>query len=150
NINTNALRAEFWAIGLRNPWRFSFDTNGVLYCGDVGGSVREEVDVIVKGGNYGWVWREGTLAGPDGTRQGPTNFSFRGPIAEYDHGSATNQGNCVIGGVVYRGNRISQLAGKYIFADYVSGNVWSLTPDGTNTVPFTRLLSQSSIVAFGT
>ena len=150
NINTAALRAEFWAIGLRNPWRFSFDTNGVLYCGDVGGSAREEIDVIIKGGNYGWVWREGTIAGPDGSRQGPAGFSYIAPIANYAHGSATNQGNSVSGGVVYRGNRVSQLTGKYIFADYVSTNVWWLSPNGTNAVPFTRMFGQPGIVAFGT
>ncbi|MEO7299608.1 MAG: PQQ-dependent sugar dehydrogenase [Verrucomicrobiota bacterium] len=150
NINTNTLRAEFWAIGLRNPWRFSFDTNGVIYCGDVGGGAREEVNVIIKGGNYGWVWREGTLAGPVVARQGPPGFSYRMPIAEYNHGTATNQGNSITGGLIYRGNRISQFTGKYIFCDYSSGNIWSLTPNGTNAVPFERITGQSSIVAFGT
>jgi uncharacterized repeat protein (TIGR03806 family) len=149
NINTNTLRAEFWAIGLRNPWRFSFDTNGVLYCGDVGGGAREEVNVIIKGGNYGWVWREGTLAGPVGSRQGAPGFSYRMPIAQYDHGTATNQGNSITGGLIYRGDRISQLTGKYIFADYASANVWALTPNGTNAVPFTKLTNFNNIVSFG-
>ncbi len=150
NINTNTLRAEFWAIGLRNPWRFSFDSlTSVLYCGDVGGAAREEVNVISKGGNYGWVWREGTLAGPVAARQGPLGFSYRMPIAEYAHGSATNQGNSITGGLVYRANRISQLTGKYVFSDYSSGHVWALTPNGTNTVPFERLTGLNNIVAFG-
>ncbi|MGI8967413.1 MAG: PQQ-dependent sugar dehydrogenase, partial [Limisphaerales bacterium] len=148
-INTNALRAEFWAVGLRNPWRFSFDADGTLYCGDVGGALREEVNVILKGGNYGWAFREGTIPGPKVT-QAPTNFNSISPITDYAHGSATNQGNSVTGGLVYRGNRISQLMGKYIFADYVSGNIWTLIPNGTNAVPFTRIQGQASIVSFGT
>ncbi|MDQ6633051.1 MAG: PQQ-dependent sugar dehydrogenase, partial [Verrucomicrobiota bacterium] len=150
NINTNTLRTEFWAIGLRNPFRFSFDPlTGILYCGDVGQDAREEVDVILKGGNYGWAFREGTIAGPK-MAQAPTNFSSISPITEYVHGNATNQGNSVTGGLVYRGNRISQLMGKYIFADYVNGNIWTLTPNGTNAVPFTRIQGQASIVSFGT
>jgi len=116
NLNTAALRAEFWAIGLRNPWRFSFDTDGTLYCGDVGGDIREEVDVILKGKNYGWAIREGTIAGP---KSGALSNAVS-PILDYPHDSTTNGGNCITGGVMYRGNRISQLTGKYVFCDYGS------------------------------
>jgi uncharacterized repeat protein (TIGR03806 family) len=136
---------------LRNPWRFSFDPlTGALYCGDVGMTNREEINVIVKGGNYGWVWREGTLLGPDPARRGPAGFNSIPPILEYGRGTDTNQGNCVIGGVVYRGSRISQLHGKYVFSDFTSGNVWALTPDGTNTVPFERLTGQAAVSSFAT
>jgi len=150
NINTAALRAEFWAVGLRNPWRFSFDdATGTLYCGDVGGSLREEISVILKGGNYGWAYREGTINGPK-SNQAPAGFTSVAPIRDYAHGSATNQGNCVTGGVLYRGARISQLTGRYVFADYNSGHVWALAPNGTNPVPMQHLTTDTGIVAFGT
>ncbi len=143
------VRTEFWAVGLRNPWRFSFDSvTGTLYCGDVGQDTREEVDVIAKGGNYGWAFREASIPGPK-TGQAPAGFVSIPPIAEYTHGSGPAQGNSITGGVLYRGNRISQLTGRYIFADYVSGNVWALTPNGTNAVPFERIALQPSISAFG-
>lgn len=152
-IDTNRLRAEFWATGLRNPWRISFDSlTGVLYCGDVGGGAREEVNVIVRGGNYGWAYREGTIAGPK-SAQAPPGFSSIPPIAEYGHGTGTNQGNSITGGIVYRGAEYPALYGKYVFADYGqgsgSGSIWVLTPNGTNTVPFQHILTDIGMVAFG-
>ena len=146
-LDTAKVRTEFWAVGLRNPWRFSFDPlTGRLYCGDVGQDTYEEVDVIVKGGNYGWSYREGLHAGP---RTAPAGFISLNPIQEYRHGSGTNQGNSVTGGVVYRGNRVSQLFGAYVFADYVSGNIWALRYDGTNTGSFVRLTGRTGVSAFG-
>lgn len=149
-VNPDAVRTEFWAVGLRNPWRFSFDrTTGTLYCGDVGQDRREEINVIVKGGNYGWGYVEGTIAGPKSS-QAPAGFTSIPPIVEYSHGSATNQGSSVTGGVVYRGLKVSQLAGAYVFADYVSGNVWMARPNSTNVVPFQYLFRENGISAFGT
>ncbi|MDB6038759.1 MAG: hypothetical protein JWM99_2600 [Verrucomicrobiales bacterium] len=148
-VDPSKVRTEFWAVGLRNPWRFSFDSRtGTLYCGDVGQNTREEVDVIVKGGNYGWAFREASIAGPK-NGQAPAGFVSIPPIAEYTHGSGPLQGNAVIGGVVYRGNRISQLTGRYVFADNGTGNIWMLTPNGTNAVAFERIASQPGIAAFG-
>jgi glucose/arabinose dehydrogenase len=148
-INTNALRAEFWATGMRNPWRMSFDRlTDTLYVGDVGGSLREEINVAVRGGNYGWAYREGTLNGPKSS-QAPAGFTSIPPITEYAHGSGQNQGNSVTGGVLYRGNRVPAIDGKYVFADYVSGNVWALTPNGTSAVPFMYLTNDPNITAFG-
>jgi len=103
--------------------------------------------VVVKGGNYGWAFREGLHAGPKTPRPGLT---FINPIQEYGHGSGTNQGFSVTGGLVYRGNRLSQLWGSYLFADYVSGHLWALRYDGTNTTPFRRLTSDTGIAGFGT
>src|SRR4051812_45189908 len=115
------VHTEFWAVGLRNPWRFSFDpTTGALWCGDVGQNIYEEVDIITKGGNYGWNFREG-LHAYAGTP--PAGFKGIDPVYEYPHGAGNN---CVIGGVVYRGNRISQLYGAYVFGDNGSGNIWSM------------------------
>lgn len=143
------VRTEFWAVGLRNPWRFAFDrATGTLYCGDVGGGLREEINVIVKGGNYGWAYREGTFNGPK-SGQAPGGFASAAPIAQYAHGSATNQGYSVTGGVLYRGERISQLTGAYVFTDYVSGHLWALRPNGTNAVPFEYLTRDAAIAGFG-
>jgi len=149
-INPGNIRTEFYAIGFRNPWRMSFDSaTGLLYVGDVGQDTWEEVDVIVKGGNYGWVYREGAHPGYR-TNEAPAGFSSIDPIQDYRHGGATNQGNSVTGGVVYRGQRLSQLYGWYVFGDYTSGNIWALRHDGVTTIPFRRLTGASGPVAFGT
>ena len=148
-INTNKLRAEFWAVGLRNPWRFSFDQpSGALYVGDVGGALWEEINVIVPGGNYGWAYREGFVDGPKAA-QTPGGFSSLPPIIAYAHGSGTNQGNAVIGGVMYHGSRFPSIDGKYIFADYSSGRIWATQPNGTNVVPFDLLATDTGLSAFG-
>jgi len=147
-VTPTAVRTEFWAVGLRNPWRFSFDpATGALWCGDVGGGAREEINILNRGGNYGWVWREGLVAGPVGGA--PAGFTHINPVFEYQHGSGTFQGRSVTGGLVYRGTRMASLTGAYLFADYVSGNVWSLVRNGSNPPTVTRLLGEGGIVGFG-
>jgi len=149
-IDTNLLRAEFWATGLRNPWRFSFDSlDGKLYLGDVGQGALEEIDLITKGGNYGWAYREGNIARPGSPAPPPGFTNAVEPIITYTRGSGTNQGFAVTGGVVYRGNRLPSLYGKYIFADYSSGRIWAAQPNGTNVIPFALLATDSSIAGFG-
>ncbi len=121
---------EIYARGFRNPWRFSFDmATGALYVGDVGQNDLEEVNLVVKGGNYGWRIKEGTKSfNPNGNdvgyacdpAQGPfpcpaASGSFIDPIAQYDTHA---QGHSVIGGHVYRGSRIPGLQGRYVFADF--------------------------------
>ncbi len=116
-----AGRDEIYAWGFRNPWRFSFDRQtGALIVGDVGQSAREEIDVVVKGGNYGWRTYEGTLCtGLDPPPCNPAPFIM--PITEYDHSA----GRCSItGGYAYRGSRGTFPAGAYIFGDYCSGDVY--------------------------
>ena len=156
-IDPTTIRTEFYAIGFRNPWRMSFDpVTDLLYVGDVGQDLYEEVDVVPKGGNCGWAYYEGFhLAAPlypsNNTllTNPPPGLIF--PIQEYPHsGVAAYQGNSVIGGVVYRGSRIAQLYGAYVFADNGSGNVWMLRHDGSNTVPFQRLAGASGPSAIGT
>lgn len=146
-LNPEQVRTEFYAVGLRNPWRMSFDSvTGRLYCGDVGQSAREEIDIIVKGGNYGWAFREGFIAGP---KAAPAGVIPIDPILDYTRGSGTNQGTSVTGGLVYRGHRIPALQGYYLFADYVSGNIWATLDNGTVPSPFFRLTVDAGIAAFG-
>jgi glucose/arabinose dehydrogenase len=116
-------RDEIYALGLRNPWRFSFDRQtGQLTAGDVGQGAREEVDLIVRGGNYGWRTFEGTLC--TGNDPPPCDPSpFIAPIAEYGHDGA----RCSItGGYVYRGAAGSLPDGTYLFGDYCSGELFLL------------------------
>lgn len=116
-----AGRDDIWAFGLRNPFRASFDrTTGTLLAGDVGQNAREEVDEIVRGGNYGWRKYEGTLVFNAGDAE-PANAIF--PIVEYDH----SNGRCsVIGGYVYRGAALRGHGGGYFYADFCSGELWEL------------------------
>jgi glucose/arabinose dehydrogenase len=152
-VNSNKVRTEFWAVGLRNPWSWSFDPEtGILYCGDVGQDSYEEIDIITKGGNYGWAGWEGNVSPPPGvnTNGQPVAQNPVAPLVAYAHGSATNQGYCVIGGVVYRGQRFPQLYGAYVYGDYVSGNFWTLTYDGTNATPPQQLFADPGVSAIGT
>jgi glucose/arabinose dehydrogenase/mono/diheme cytochrome c family protein len=155
-IDPATIRTEFYAIGFRNPWRMSFDrVTGDLYVGDVGQDLYEEVDLITRGGNYGWAYYEGTHLAKDLYPSQTTILTnpppgLMAPIVEYSHsGASTNIGNAVIGGVVYRGSALSQLYGAYVFGDNGSGNIWMLRRDGTNTVPSQRLTGASGPAAFG-
>ena len=124
-VNNPDSRPEIYAYGLRNPWRIAFDKKtGRLWTGDVGQELWEEVDVIEAGGNYGWSDREGSH--PFGNRQRRSDVSDPlPPVWEYDH----SVGKSITGGRVYHSSRLPQLAGKYIYADYVSGAIWALSYD---------------------
>lgn len=145
------VRSEFWAVGLRNPWRMSFDPpTGELWVGDVGGGIREEVNVVTKGKNFGWAYREGTVAGPKAGA--PGNFATlygTEPVYDYAHGSGTFQGRSITGGLVYRGTRFGGLTGAYVFADYTSGNLWTLRRNPGTAATVTRIAGEGGIVAFG-
>jgi len=139
--NLATIRTEFWATGLRHVWRMSFDSvTGDLWAGDVGQDTYEEIDLIVKGGNYGWVYREG--AHNTGLRNPvPAGFTSIDPVYEHLHtgiagGDPQFKGNSVCGGVVYRGTRFPSLYGNYIWCDSVSGHIWGRNP---NTQVVTRL-----------
>ena len=144
--NTDGYREEIYAYGMRNPWRFSFDPEtGQLWAGDVGQNKYEEIDIIERGGNYGWnVTEASNCFEPD---SGCDTESLIDPIWEYDH----TQGDLsVTGGFVYRGATIPLLQGRYVYADYVSGRVWAL--DYTNPAqPLnTELLDADfSVASFG-
>ncbi len=138
------VRTEFWAVGLRNPWRFSFDTpTGRLFTGDVGQGAREEINLITKGGNYGWSYREGSIAGPRSNP--PAGVTFVDPIWDAGRSVATS----ITGGVVYRGTRFSQLTGQYIFGDYPSGRIFAMSFPSSGPVQVQELLSDNGPAGFG-
>ena len=123
-VNMDGARGEIWAYGLRNTWRLAFDRKtGALWCADVGQNLWEEINIITAGGNYGWSMREADKV-----------FSAEGqdlrsdliePIFTYDH----TAGKSITGGVVYRGERLPELQGAYLYGDFVSGKLWVLRYD---------------------
>jgi glucose/arabinose dehydrogenase len=117
---------EFWAIGFRNPWRFSFDSTG-LWGADVGQDRREEVFVATAGSNHQWSYREGTMLFTEsplhGQRPDPITGTETMPLFDYPH---TNGNGAIIGGYVYRGKAFPELLARYVFGDYDSGRVWAL------------------------
>lgn len=124
-------RDEIWAYGLRNPWRFSFDrSGGRLFLADVGQNEWEEVNVVVRGGNYGWNLMEGPVcfkAAP------PCEQGTILPIWSYPHPEVQvagwpewERGKCITGGYVYRGRQRSGPWGAYIYGDYIGGQIWAL------------------------
>ena len=123
-VDEEGSRGEIWAYGFRNPWRISFDRKtGDLWCGDVGQNLWEEIDIVVKGGNYGWNRREGKH--PFGDQGVEANDRMIDPVWEYNH----KVGKSITGGNVYRGKQCPALVGKYIYADYVISNLWALDYD---------------------
>jgi glucose/arabinose dehydrogenase len=123
-VGRKDARPEKWAYGLRNVWRMAFDRKtGKLWAGDVGQNLWEEIDILTAGGNYGWNRREGRHPfGGKGT--GPRKDLVE-PVWEYHH----DLGKCIIGGSVYRGRRLPELDGSYLYADYVTGAIWALGYD---------------------
>ena len=119
------VREEIYAYGLRNVWRMAFDRKtGSLWAGDVGQNLWEEINIIKSGGNYGWNIRESKhWFRPDGNDADRPDLID--PILEYHH----DIGKSITGGSVYRGTRVPELVGKYIYADYVSGLLWALEYD---------------------
>ncbi len=136
---------EIFALGFRNPWRWSFDRqNGDLWVGDVGQGAIEEVDRVTLGGNYGWRCFEGTR--DTGLACGsPTNL--QAPVAEYDN---PGLGRAVTGGYVYRGTAFPTLVGRYIFGDFYSQRIWNIANTTTPTMDMTGGFNSGlSISSFG-
>ncbi len=128
--SNEGYREEIYAYGMRNPWRMNFDNQtGMLWAGDVGQNKLEEIDIIDKGGNYGWrlMEAEDCFKSENCNTQGLIN-----PITSYKQGSKT--GNSVTGGYVCRDKNLPALNGKYIYGDFVSGNIWALTYSGKKAV----------------
>jgi glucose/arabinose dehydrogenase len=162
NVTAGGFLPEVWAIGMRNPFRSTFDVcTGDLYIGDVGQYTIEEIDVIPAGDggrNYGWRREEGSTRcfpsdtldcyDADLTTCTPAYDTYSQPVAQYDHGD----GAAVIGGAVYRG-AINGLRGTYFYADYYTGNVWTFRWTGGAVTPVNRANDLSTgghnITSFG-
>jgi hypothetical protein len=131
-VGTAEVLDEIWAIGLRNPWRYSFDREtGDLYIADVGQNNWEEVNLqtasSLGGENYGWPIMEGNHCFPIGSSCDRSGLSL--PLHEYDH----DQGCSVTGGYVYRGRQNQSMIGAYIYGDFCSGRIWGSTPGDGNS-----------------
>jgi glucose/arabinose dehydrogenase len=151
-VNSTTIKPEIWTMGMRNPWRFSFDKlNGDLWIGDVGQNAREEIDLIPanQGGlNMGWRCREGLITGTAGGNCPPDSL-FTQPVFEWLNPSI---GCSAVGGFVYRGVGYPNWQGIYFCADYCSGRFWKLEKNAaTNGYDGTQIanLSDSQTTAFG-
>ncbi len=111
---------ETWAIGFRNPWRYSFDPKGRLIVADVGQDRYEEIDIVEKGGNYGWKVREGFHCFEP--KENCATANLLEPVYEYGR----KEGQSLTGGNVYTASEISALKNKYVFADFISGRIWAI------------------------
>ena len=145
-VKRAGARAEAWAYGFRNPWRFSFDAlTGELWAADVGQNAREEIDIVRAGLNYGWNIMEGDICTPSVNAKCDTRH-FEKPVFSYGRGD----GMAITGGFVYRGRAIPELCGKYIYADYVTQRIWALTRSPNGSVDNALLMqAPDNISSFG-
>jgi glucose/arabinose dehydrogenase len=149
DVGARTVRWSTWAIGLRNPWRFSFDRkNGDLYIADVGQNEWEEIDYVPHGQsrlNFGWNHYEANA--PYGGDALVPGWRYVPPVHAYRHGA---DGCSVTGGYVYRGAKVSGARGRYFFGDYCSGRVWSLRVVGGKATPVRReAFDVPSLSSFG-
>lgn len=143
----NGERPEIFAWGLRNPWRWSFDrATGDLWLGDVGQGAWEEIDLIERGGNYGWKLCEGFHVRGSTTTLCSAPGAIN-PIAAHGRSEAKS----IVGGYVYRGTEIPELVGTYIYGDYVTGNIFrlKLLPSGQVVPEIIGNVGASQLVSFG-
>lgn len=141
-------RPEIWALGLRNPWRWSFDPlTGDLWAGDVGEVSREEITWVTRGANLGWPFREGKgCRGGEPSCPGPTEETWLEPVADYPR----NGGAVVVGGHVYRGNPASPRYGTYFFADFLRREILALRLEGSGARLEKVASAPAQISALGT
>lgn len=144
--NILGYREEIWAHGFRNPWRYGFDRKtGWLWVADVGQSAWEEIDIVTRQGNYGWNVMEGFHCYP--TPPCDTTL-YDLPIWEYEHPGGAQRS--ITGGYVYRGTILQELVGKYVYGDYITGEIWALEYDGMGPAVNAHLLTAPfSISTFG-
>ncbi|MEM9479283.1 MAG: PQQ-dependent sugar dehydrogenase [Verrucomicrobiota bacterium] len=154
SLTSSEVRTEIFLMGVRNPWGFSVEDNDFdnevdeVWVADVGRADREDVSIFTAGENGGWAWREGDVAGPrsgqviNGASESAATLVE--PIWSYGRGGEFG-GSSVIGGHIYRQNALPTLTGKYVFLDFVSGNIWSLDRS-TNPVTVERIGGEGGIV----
>jgi glucose/arabinose dehydrogenase len=144
-VSMASARPEIWAYGFRNPWRFSFERGGTrLFCGDVGQNKFEEIDLVQKGGNFGWNIMEGAHCFNPSSGCDMNGLIL--PIFEYDH----SEGSAVIGGYVYKGSSIPSLNGVYVFGDLSGGKIWGLQEMSPGTWTRSTLVSKAlTVSSFG-
>lgn len=156
-VDSVNIRDEIWALGMRNPWRISFDREtGDFWVGDVGQNAREEINFEPAGDpgghNYGWDCREGLIA-YNGSQSDDCleNGNYRDPIVDMDHFSQTMSAASITGGYVYRGGAWPDLQGVYICADFSTNNYFLITPDGAGGWDMTvqNNLPTNSVTTFG-
>lgn len=141
DVNATEPKPEMYALGLRNPWKYAFDSvTGELWVADVGQDAREEINILTEGGNYGWKIKEGTACYKT---KSCNSEGLIDPVWEYTH----RDGSSITGGYVYRGEQLPELYGMYVFGDYISGKIWGLVheqDEWRNEVLFDTNLSISS------
>lgn len=124
-VDLAGARPEIWAYGLRNPWKFGVDrSTGAIFAADNGWESWEMIHRIVRGGNCGWPIMEGRAVLRSEVARGPT--PIRPPVKDHPHSEA----NSVIGGPIYRGSKLEDLDGAFIYGDYITGTIWSLRAEG--------------------
>ena len=145
-VDRKGARPELWAYGLRNPWRISYDReSGQLWVGQNGQDLWEQVYLIQKGANYGWSISEGSHIFHATRQAGPDPIAP--PTAEHPHSEARS----LTGGQVYRGTRLPELVGAYIYGDWSTGRVWGIKHDGTKLIWHKDLVDTPfNITGFGT
>jgi glucose/arabinose dehydrogenase len=145
-VGRPGARPELWAYGLRNPWRLSYDPkSGQLWAGNNGQDLWEQVYLIRKGANYGWSLAEGGHVFQPERRAGPDPIAL--PAAEHPHSEARS----LTGGRVYRGTRLPELIGAYVYGDWSTGRVWGIRHDGTQAAWHRELVDTPlNITGFGT
>jgi putative heme-binding domain-containing protein len=143
-VGTPGARSEVWAYGLRNPWKFGIDRQtNEIFAADNGWESWEMVHRIVRGGNCGWPVMEGRVALRSEVTPGPTPIIP--PVKDHPHTEA----NSVIGGPVYRGHKLPELSGSFVYGDYITGTIWCIQPDKDGAYSHRTLVdTDQRIVAF--
>lgn len=145
-INTSGAKPEIYAYGMRNPWKMTMDREtGKFWIADVGQSTKEEIDILEKGGNYGWKITEGFDCFSPANNCDKTGLID--PIFDY----GTNDGRSITGGYVYRGTKLKDIIGHYVYGDYVSGGIWAVKYDETTKTATNKRLTSliGALSSFG-
>jgi glucose/arabinose dehydrogenase len=143
-VKQSGARPEIWAYGLRNPWKFGVDVeSGNIFAADNGWESWEMIHRIVRGGNCGWPVMEGRALLRSEVKVGPT--PILPPVKDHPHTEA----NSVIGGPVYRGSKLKDLVGSFVYGDYITGTIWAIRPDKDNSYSHRTLVdTDQRVIAF--